>query len=157
MAMAAGMNRIFEVAPCFRAENSNTNRHATEFTAFDLEFSYIDSYEDVMDLEEDLLIAGLSKVKEVYGEKIKEVFGKEVVIPKKPFPRMKLKDLYQELHDRYGFDIPTEDIGDMNAESEKLTCQLAQEKYERVRRRCKILFTIFQIWMPTSWWICDRS
>ena len=130
MAMAAGMNRIFEVAPCFRAENSNTNRHATEFTAFDLEFSYIDSYEDVMDLEEDLLIAGLSKVKEVYGEKIKEVFGKEVVIPKKPFPRMKLKDLYQELHDRYGFDIPTEDIGDMNAESEKLTCQLAQEKYD---------------------------
>ncbi|MBR3211259.1 MAG: aspartate--tRNA(Asn) ligase [Bacilli bacterium] len=129
MAMAAGMNRIFEVAPCFRAENSNTNRHATEFTSFDLEFSYIDSYEDVMDLEEDLLIAGLSKVKEVYGDKIKEVFGKEVIVPTKPFPRMRLKDLYQELHDKYHFDIPTEDVGDMNAEAEKLTFKLAQEKY----------------------------
>ena len=129
MAMAAGMNRIFEVAPCFRAENSNTNRHATEFTSFDLEFSYIDSYEDVMDLEEDLLIAGLTKVKEEYGEKIKEVFGSEVIIPTKPFPRMKLKDLYQELHDRYKFEIPKEDIGDMNAEAEKLTFKLAQEKY----------------------------
>ena len=129
MAMAAGMNRIFEVAPCFRAENSNTNRHATEFTSFDLEFSYIDSYEDVMDLEEDLLIAGLTKVKEVYGEKIKEVFGNEVIIPTKPFPRMRLMDLYQELHDRYGFDIPKEDVGDMNAEAEKLTFRLAQEKF----------------------------
>ena len=130
MAMAAGMNRIFEVAPCFRAENSNTNRHATEFTSFDLEFSYIDSYEDVMSLEEDLLIAGLTKVKEKYGDKIKEVFGNEVIVPKKPFPRMKLKDLYQELHDRYGFDIPKEDVGDMNAEAEKLTFKLAQEKYD---------------------------
>lgn len=129
MAMAAGMNRVFEVAPCFRAENSNTNRHATEFTSFDLEFSYIDSYEDVMDLEEDLLIAGLTLVKEKYGDKIQELFGREVIIPTKPFPRMRLKDLYQELHDRYGFDIPTEDIGDMNAEAEKLTYKLAQEKF----------------------------
>lgn len=129
MAMSAGMSKIFEVAPAFRAENSNTNRHATEFTSFDLEFSYIDSYEDVMDLEEDLLIAGLTKVKEKYGDKIKELFDKEVIIPSKPFPRIKLQDLYQELHKRYNFDIPTEDIGDMNAEAEKLTYKLAQEKY----------------------------
>ena len=129
MAIAAGMSKVFEVAPCFRAENSNTNRHATEFTSFDLEFSYIDSYEDVMDLEEDLLIAGLSKVKEVFGDKIKEVFGKEVVVPKKPFPRIKLSDLYKELSERYGLEIPKEDVGDMNAEAEKLTYKLAQEKY----------------------------
>lgn len=129
MALAAGLDKVFEVAPCFRAENSNTNRHATEFTSFDLEFAYIDSYEDVMDLEEDLLIAGLTKVKEKYGEKIKEVFGKEVVIPTKPFPRVALKDLYQELHERYNFNIPEEDVGDMNAEAEHLTYQFAQDKY----------------------------
>ena len=39
MAMAAGLSKVFEVAPAFRAENSNTNRHTTEFTSFDLEFS----------------------------------------------------------------------------------------------------------------------
>ena len=130
MALAGGLDRVFEVGPVFRAENSNTNRHATEFTGFDLEFAFIDSYEDVMSLEEDLLIAGLTKVKEKYGEEIKEVFGKEVIIPTKPFPRMKLKDLYQELHDRYNFDIPQEDVGDMNAEAEKLTYKLAQEKFD---------------------------
>lgn len=129
MAMAAGMGRIYEVAPCFRAENSNTNRHATEFTSFDLEFSFIDSYEDVMDLEEDLLIAGLTKVKEMYGDKVKELFGREVIVPTKPFPRMRLQDLYKEFHDLYGFDIPTEDVGDMNAEAEGLTYRYAQEKF----------------------------
>lgn len=129
MAMAAGLSKIFEVAPAFRAENSNTNRHATEFTSFDLEFSYIDSYEDVMNMEEDLLIAGLTKVKELYGEKIKEVFNKEVIIPTKPFPRIKLQDLYQELNKRYNYQIPEEDIGDLNAEAEKLTSQYAKEEY----------------------------
>ena len=129
MALAGGLDKVFEVAPCFRAENSNTNRHATEFTSFDLEFSYIDSYEDVMNLEEDLLIAGLSKVKDEYGDKILEVFGKEVIVPTKPFPRIKLKDLYEKLHEKYGFSIPTEDIGDMNAEAEKLTYRLALEEY----------------------------
>ena len=129
MALASGLDRVFEVGPVFRAENSNTNRHATEFTGFDLEFAHIDSFNDVMDMEEDLLIAGLTKVKERYGDKIKEVFGTEVIIPKKPFPRMKLKDLYQEFHDKYGFDIPKEDIGDMNAEAEKLTYKYAMEKY----------------------------
>ena len=36
MALAGGLDRVFEVAPAFRAENSNTNRNSTEFTSFDL-------------------------------------------------------------------------------------------------------------------------
>ena len=129
MAMASGLERIFEVAPAFRAENSNTNRHTTEFTSFDVEFAYIDSYEDVMSLEEDMLIAGLTKVKEMYGDKIKELFGEDVIVPEKPFPRINLQDLYQELNKRYGYEIPEFDIGDMNAEAEKLTSKYAMEEY----------------------------
>lgn len=129
MAIAAGMEKVFEVGPVFRAENSNTNRHATEFTGFDLEFSYIDSYEDVMELEEDILITGLTKVKELYGEDIKKLYNTEVVVPTKPFPRIKLQDLYQELHNRYKYEIPTEDVGDMNSEAEKLAARYAMEEY----------------------------
>ena len=55
MAMASGLERIFETGPVFRAEKSYTNKHATEFTGFDLEFSYIDSFDDVMKMEEELL------------------------------------------------------------------------------------------------------
>lgn len=129
MAIAAGYEKVFEVAPAFRAENSNTNRHATEFTSFDLEFANISSFEDVMDVEEEILVAGLTAVKEKYGDLIKEVYGTEVVIPKRPFPRIKLNDLYKELEKRYGYKIPDHDIGDMNAETEKLTSKFAMEKY----------------------------
>ena len=48
MAMASGFERIFEVGPVFRAEKSYTNKHTTEFSGFDLEFSYITSFKDVM-------------------------------------------------------------------------------------------------------------
>lgn len=129
MAMASGFEKIFEVAPAFRAENSNTNRHATEFTSFDVEFSYIDSFNDVMNLEEDLLIAGLTKVKEKYENEIKNLFNVDVVVPAKPFPRIKLQDLYKELEKKYNYNIPTEDVGDMNAETEKLTSRYAMEEF----------------------------
>lgn len=129
MALASGFERVFEIAPAFRAENSNSYRHATEFTSFDIEFSYINSYEDVMDFEEDLLIAGLSKVKEQYGEEIKKIFNVDINVPTKPFPRVKLEDLYKELEEKYNFHMDFEDVGDMNNESEKLASQLIKEKY----------------------------
>lgn len=129
MAMAAGFGKVFEVAPCFRAEKSYTNRHATEFTSFDVEFSYINSYEDVMDLEENLIISGLTSVKEKYGNLIKEIYGVDVVVPTKPFPRIKLQDLYKKLQEKYNYQIPDHDVGDMNAETEKLTSRYAMEEF----------------------------
>lgn len=129
MAIASGLERVFEVAPAFRAENSNTNRHCTEFTSFDLEFAYINSYEDVMHLEEEMLTYALGKLKENFGDIIKSRFGQEVIVPDKEFPRIKLFDLYKELEKRYGYEIPEHDIGDLNAETEKLACKFAMEEY----------------------------
>ena len=127
MAMASGLDRIFEVAPCFRAENSNTNRHATEFTSFDVEFSYIDSYDDVMNLEANMLTYGLSKLKEELGEKIKEVYGIDIVVPSLPFPKMTLKEIYKELEERYGY--VTDEVNDLTTEAEKLVFKLAKDKF----------------------------
>ncbi len=129
MAMAAGFDRIFEVGPVFRAEKSFTNRHSTEFTGFDVEFSYIDSYEDVMDLEEKLLTHALRKVEEKYGPKIAEVFEKPVVVPDKPFPRVKLADVYAELEKRYGYSVPESEKNDLTSEAERLACQYAMEEF----------------------------
>ena len=129
MAMSSGLDRIFEVGPVFRAENSNTNRHTTEFTGFDLEFSYIDSFEDVMNLEEGLLTYALAKVKESYGDLIRDVYGKEVIVPTTKFPRIKLRDLYKELESRYGYKIPEEAKVDLTTEAEKLSYKYSMEVY----------------------------
>ena len=129
MAMASGFERIFECGPVFRAEKSYTNRHATEFTGFDLEFSYIESFEDVMSLEEDLLIYALNAVKEKYGDKIKEIFDIDVVVPTKPFPRIKLLDLYKVLEEKYGYTIADSEKNDLTTEAEKLAGKYAMEIY----------------------------
>lgn len=129
MAMCSGFDRVFEVAPAFRAENSNSYRHTTDFTSFDVEMSYIESLEELMDFEENLFIAGITAVKEKYGDQIKELFDVNVVVPTKPFPRIKLEELYNELEKEYGFKMYYEDVGDMNAESEKLASKYIKEKY----------------------------
>ena len=131
MAMASGLERIFETGPVFRAEKSYTNKHATEFTGFDLEFSYIDSFEDVMKMEEELLTYALTKVSEKHGEEIVALFGEEytVKVPTLPFPRMKLSDVYKELEARYGYSVPDELKGDLTTDAERLTKRLAEDMF----------------------------
>lgn len=129
MAMAAGFDRIFECGPVFRAEKFASRKHATEFSGFDLEFSYIESFEDVMKLEEELLTYGLAAVKEKYGEQIKETCGVEVIVPTLPFPRIKLKDLYGDLEKMYGYTVADSEKGDLTTEAERMTYKYAMEKY----------------------------
>ena len=129
MAMASGLERIFETGPVFRAEKSYTNKHATEFSGFDLEFSYIDSFEDVMKMEEELLAYALAKVKEKHGEEVEALFGIPVVVPTLPFPRMKLRDVYKELEERYGYTVPEELKGDLTTDAERMTKKLCEEKF----------------------------
>ena len=130
MAMASGLERIFETGPVFRAEKSYTNKHATEFTGFDLEFSYIDSFEDVMKMEEELVAYAIEKVKEAHGEELAEIYGEELVVPKLPFPRMKLADVYAELEARYGYTVPDELKGDLTTEAERMTKQLCRDMFD---------------------------
>ncbi len=129
LAMAAGFNRVFEVGPCFRAENSNTSRHATEFTSFDVEFSYIKDYNDVMNMEAEMLTYALSHIKEKYGEVIKELFDTEIIVPTLPFPCMKLSDIYKELEERYNYKVSESEKNDLTTEAERLVYKLAKDKF----------------------------
>ena len=129
MAIASGYDNVFEVAPVFRAENSNTSRHTTEFTGFDVEFAYIDSYRDVMDLEEELLTYTLEKLNEKYGELVKTLYDKEIVVPKEKFPRVKLADLYDELEKRYDYKVDESEKTDLTTEAERLSYRYAMEEF----------------------------
>ena len=130
MAMASGFERIFEVGPVFRAEKSFTSKHATEFTGFDLEFSYIESYKDVMKMEEELLTVALKKVSELYGEEIKELFGMETIVPKTPFPVVTLADLYKGLEEDFGYTVDESEKGDLTTEAEKLSYEWVKKHYD---------------------------
>jgi len=55
MALMADFERVFEIGPVFRAEDSNTNRHLCEFTGLDMEMTIKEHYFEVLDMLGDLL------------------------------------------------------------------------------------------------------
>lgn len=127
MAQSAGFGKVFEIGPAFRADPSFTSRHATEFTSVDVEVSWIDSHEDVMQLHENLIVAGFTAVKEKHGEQIKELFDVEVTVPSTPFPRIPLAEAKRIVAER-GYEVPRHD-DDMDPEGERQISAYVKETY----------------------------
>lgn len=99
MAIAAGLDKVFEIGPVFRAEPSFTSRHATEFTGVDVELAWIDGVEEVMEFEERMLAHAIGKVADRHGEAIVEHFGVEVTVPTTPFPRITMAEAQEILRE----------------------------------------------------------
>jgi nondiscriminating aspartyl-tRNA synthetase len=127
MAISAGIDTVFEIGPVFRAEPSFTSRHATEFTGIDVEMAWIDSVDDVMSFEEQLLAHVLAQVDEKHGNEIRELFGVEVVVPKLPFPRMTMREVRQRLT-AAGWK-PENDKGDIDPAGERLISTLVEQEF----------------------------
>jgi aspartyl-tRNA synthetase len=127
MAMAAGLGRVFEIGPVFRADPSFTSRHATEFVSVDMEMSFIDSHEDVMQFQEQLMVKAITAVKEKHGEEIEKLYGFEVKIPQTPFPRIPLAEAHAIVESR-GYKVPRQD-GDLDPEGERQIAAYAEEKF----------------------------
>jgi len=129
MAMAAGFEKYFEIGGNYRAEKSFTSRHATEFFALDVEVSYIDDHNDLMDLEEDMLKCVLSKVEAKCGKIMKEVLGQDFKAQTAAFPRITLYDAYSILKTEKNYDVTHAVKGDLDPDAERLLCEIAREKY----------------------------
>ena len=127
MAMAAGFEKVFINTPVFRAEKSHTKKHATEFSGFDVEMSYVESQEDVMKVEEEILTYAIGEVAKKYGDKVKELLGVDIVVPKLPFPRINMKEAYKVLRDELGMNI--KDGDDFNTEQEVALCDYMEKKH----------------------------
>ncbi|KAL0233906.1 hypothetical protein PCE1_002411 [Barthelona sp. PCE] len=73
MAICADFGRVFEVAPVFRAENSMTHRHMTEFVGFDVEMEIKEHYHEALELWGELMIYILKNVEERCAKEIEIV------------------------------------------------------------------------------------
>lgn len=127
MAMASGFERVFEIGPVFRANPSFTARHDTEFTSIDVEFSWVDSHEDVMVFEERLLANMLAEVSDRFGDRIEADFGRRPVVPSLPFPRMTLAEAH-EVVKVSGHTVEREG-GDLDPEGERRVADYVRERF----------------------------
>lgn len=124
MAMAAGFEKVFEIGPVFRAEPSFTSRHATEFTGYDMEISYIKSHYDVMAEEENIIRHAMQKVKDTYSQDILKLFEREISVPTTPFPRVSMRKAKEILK---SLEVPSEKEGDLSPEEERRICEYFKE------------------------------
>ena len=97
MLVASRFERVFEIGPIFRAENSNTARHMTEFTGLDLEMAFEDDYHEVMTLLEGLMLHIFNGLRTRYGKEtdlVRSIYGvEEFKLPEEgKVPRVQFAD-----------------------------------------------------------------
>ena len=124
MAMASGFEKVFEIGPAFRADPSHTIRHAPEFTSIDMELSYVETLEELMQEEEQFLAHTISRIREKHWEEISKLFGVEVVVPKIPFPRIPLEEALKLLAEK-----GVHEEKDLSPEGERVLCEIVKEKF----------------------------
>lgn len=123
--MVGVYERVFEISFMYRAEKHSTSRHLNQYLSLDMEMGFIESWEDVMDLEEKYigyLIDNLNK--NCKGNF--EAWGAE--IPKKPkeIPRMKLSEAQEILEKEYKERCAG--TPDLDPKQEKLICEYTTKK-----------------------------
>jgi nondiscriminating aspartyl-tRNA synthetase len=79
--LMVGLDRVFEIGPYFRAENSHTVRHLSEFTSIDIEAAFLD-YEDVMDILEKVVRKVATELHEKHRADLQAADSKEISVSK---------------------------------------------------------------------------
>lgn len=123
--MVGVFERVFAVARAYRAEPSVTTRHLCEYISLDAEFGFIDSYEEIMDVVEEVT-RGIFK--SLAGNCSLELKLFKAQLPKlsKKIPRIKMREAQEIVFQRTGHDNRAEP--DLMPDDEKEICKWALEK-----------------------------
>ncbi len=87
MLMGAGFERVFEIAPAFRAEPSDTVSHLTEFASLDAEMAYIEGAEELRTTLESVVAETLRFARERLGAR-ENPLAERIPVVTTPFPRI---------------------------------------------------------------------
>jgi nondiscriminating aspartyl-tRNA synthetase len=113
--MATGLDRIFEIAPAYRAEASDTVRHIAEFMSLDVELAFIRSSEDVMAVAEGIVVKSIEHLRE-HAKAELDRLGCKLEMPQTPFPRVKYREAVEMAR---GEGLKIEQGDDLGTEGEK--------------------------------------
>ncbi|KAK9367672.1 aspartyl-tRNA synthetase [Lipomyces kononenkoae] len=132
MLIASDFERVFEIAPVFRAEDSNTHRHMTEFIGLDMEMAIEEHYDEAIDVLVGLFNYIFTGLQERYAREIAMV-RRQYPVEEFKFPkdgkmvRIPFKEGIAMLREA-GRDLP--ELEDLNTENERFLGQLVREKYD---------------------------
>jgi nondiscriminating aspartyl-tRNA synthetase len=124
--MVGVYDRVFEAAPVFRAEKHNTTRHLNEYTSLDFEMGYINGFEDIMDMETEMLRFVFDKLKTDYSKELKLL---EVTLPElTQIPAVRFDEAKRLVSEKYERKI--RNPYDLEPEEEVLIGRYFKEEYD---------------------------
>jgi len=123
--LTTAFERVFSVNQMFRAEPSTTSRHLTEATSLDAEFNFLESWEDVLDMEE-YVVRFIFKEVEERCQKELALFEATIPLMSNKFPILKLREAQEIIFKRTGRDCREEK--DLAPEDEREICVWAKEE-----------------------------
>ena len=100
----------------------------TEFTGLDMEISWIETHQDVMDFTDGWLQYAWQRVKDEMGEQIEAAFGVTIQVPEVPFPRLTMAQTYDILK-KSGYQLPPERKGDLDPGGERAIADYAKKEF----------------------------
>jgi len=121
--MSSGLDRVYEIAPAFRAEPSATTRHLSEFTSIDFEIGYINSMDDVLKFLEEMVSHSVKYVI-TNGKNELDTIGVNIKVPKTPFKRVTFAEAKKMLA-KEGKEVGN----DLDTEGEKMLGKLVNEDF----------------------------
>lgn len=130
MAIAADFEKVYTVGAVFRAEDSNTHRHLTEFVGLDLEMSFKYHYHEVLDVIGQTFTEIFKGLRDQYAAEITAVAHQYDVEPFKflePPLRLEYSQAVAMLHE---VGVEMDDEEDLSTPNEKLLGRLVKAKYD---------------------------
>ena len=115
LAIAGGLDRIYDLGPNWRAETSHTPRHLCEHRACAVELGFIKDEVDTERVQEELVASAVTKVVNESKPEL-ELLGARIEIPKTPFPELRFPEVYDILNE-YGKNVPFGEEPDREAEA----------------------------------------
>ena len=125
MLMGAGMDKVYEIGPIFRAEEHDTRRHLNEAISIDLEVSFVDD-KDVMEILEEAVAGAYRYVAENCPRQL-EALGLELEVPKLPFKRITYTEALDLAGEKAGAKMQWGD--DLDTETERFLGESIGEHY----------------------------
>lgn len=124
--MVGVFDRVFETAPVFRAEKHNTKRHLNEYTSLDFEMGYIDSFQDIMEMETGFLQYMIQLLEREYEAELKIL---DVTLPKADqIPQVRFDRAKELVAEKYNRKI--RNPYDLEPEEEALIGQYFKEELD---------------------------
>jgi aspartyl-tRNA synthetase len=130
MALTADFEKVYTIGAVFRAEDSNTHRHLTEFVGMDVEMTFKEHYHEVLDALDKMFVHIFKGLRDRYAteiETIRKQYPSEPYRFLEPSLRLKYPEGVRMLREA-GIEMGDED--DLSTPAEKLLGRLVKEKYD---------------------------